>query len=409
MKVLWISNIIFPELCKELNIDSPVIAGWMQSGAKALLDIDQEIQLAVASPYDGTEVKCIDTFAIRYYLFPSKKGNQEIHLKKIYDDFLPDVTHIHGTEYFHALASANSCNPKKTVVSIQGMVSVYSNYYFGGIEKSHIKTSLRDILRFDTLKTQQKNMAKRGKAEIEVLQKVNHVIGRTSWDKAHVWAINPNANYYAVNETLRPSFYETQWTLSDCEPYSIFLSQAHYPIKGIQQIIKALPLVKKHFPNVKVYVAGGNIIDKPFYRKNGFAYYLEKLMKRYNVRDCFEFLGALEEKEMVKRFQKSHVFVCPSAIENSPNSVGEAQLIGTPCIASYVGGSMDMIEDGKTGFLYRFEEIELLAYRICELFSHQTLSEKISNNARIEARKRHHAIQNAYDLISVYKKINTHS
>lgn len=404
MKVLWISNIIFPELCKELNIESPVIAGWMQSSAKALLDIDQEIKLAVASPYDGTEVKCIDTFAIRYYLFPSKKGNQEMHFKKVYDDFLPDVTHIHGTESFHALTAVNACNPNKTVVSIQGMVSVYSNYYFGGIEKTHVKTSLRDIIRFDTLKTQQKNMAKRGKAEIEVLQKVNHVIGRTSWDKAHVWAINPNANYYAVNETLRPSFYDAQWTFSECEPYSIFLSQAHYPIKGIQQIIKTIPLVKKKFPKVKVYVAGGNIIDKPFYRKNGFAYYLEKLMKWYNVHDCFEFLGALEEKEMVKRFQKSHVFICPSAIENSPNSIGEAQLIGTPCIASYVGGSMDMIEDGKTGFLYRFEEIELLAYRICELFSHQTLCEKISKNAQIEARKRHNAVQNAHDLISLYKK-----
>ena len=61
----------------------------------------------------------------------------------------------------------------------------------------------------------------------------------------------------------------------------------------------------------------------------------------------------------------------------SPNSVGEAQLIGTPCIASYTGGIMDMITDNETGFLYRYEEIALLAQRVCELFENSKLCEKL--------------------------------
>lgn len=38
MRVLWISNIIFPELCNKIGIPAPVVGGWMQACAKALLD-----------------------------------------------------------------------------------------------------------------------------------------------------------------------------------------------------------------------------------------------------------------------------------------------------------------------------------------------------------------------------------
>lgn len=49
MKVLWISNIIFPDLCNKLGIAAPVVGGWMQAGAKSLLAKDKSIKLAVAS------------------------------------------------------------------------------------------------------------------------------------------------------------------------------------------------------------------------------------------------------------------------------------------------------------------------------------------------------------------------
>ena len=54
----------------------------------------------------------------------------------------------------------------------------------------------------------------------------------------------------------------------------------------------------------------------------------------------------------------------PSSIENSPNSLGEAQLLGVPCIASDVGGVTDMIPNKECGIIYRFEEVELLAKHI---------------------------------------------
>lgn len=406
MKLLWISNVLFPEMCKELQLPVPVVGGWMEAGARSLLKINKEqIVLAVAMIYNGKELKYINKYSIKYYLIPSITGNLEANFKEIKDGFQPDLVHIHGTEYPHSLAYINACGTQNVVVSIQGLVSVYAQHYFGGICEKHIHNSFRDWVRQDSLTRQQRNMAIRGVQEIALLQKIEHVIGRTSWDQSHIWAINSSAFYHFCNETLRPAFYEFVWEYNACEPFSIFLSQAHYPIKGIHQIIKAVSIVKRHFPEVKVYVAGNNFFNISLWKRNGFANYIQWLMKKSNLLSNFIFLGPLPEKEMALRFQKANVFVCPSAIENSPNSVGEAQLIGTPCIASYVGGSMDMIKDGETGFLYRFEEIELLAYRICQLFREKELCIYLSENEKAAARKRHDGAINAEQLFSIYKKI----
>ena len=115
--------------------------------------------------------------------------------------------------------------------------------------------------------------------------------------------------------------------------------------------------------------------------------------------------GSINEQEMAKMYVKAHVFVCPSSIENSSNSLGEAQIIGTPAIASYVGGVPDMAEHEKTALLYRFEEYEMLAYFIVRIFSDADLAERLSENGRIVARKRHDEDVNASTLLNIYRKM----
>ena len=68
MKILWLSNVLFPEVCDEMNIEKPVLGGWMHSAAMALWNVNSNIQLAVASVYEGNEFRIIDKFNITYYI-----------------------------------------------------------------------------------------------------------------------------------------------------------------------------------------------------------------------------------------------------------------------------------------------------------------------------------------------------
>ena len=75
--------------------------------------------------------------------------------------------------------------------------------------------------------------------EKKILQNVSNVIGRTEWDRKCVMSINQRCHYYHCNETLRDTFYEGSWNIENIQRYSIFVSQAYYPIKGLHILISA--------------------------------------------------------------------------------------------------------------------------------------------------------------------------
>lgn len=385
----------------------------MFSGAMGLLQESSGLKLAVAALYDGDALERFECDGIDYYLIPGKKSRKiydediEAEWKAVAENFLPDVVHIHGTERAHGLAFLRALGREKVVVSIQGLVSVYERYYFGSIEASELKRHVtpRDILRKDTLFDQRRNMRARGVLEKESLMLAKHVIGRTSWDRSHALAINSDSRYYHCDETIRSKFYENTWGLDKCQRDSIFLSQAHYPIKGLHKLIMAMPFVLKRFPGVKVRIGGSNLLDKPFWKRGGYANYIISLIKKKGLDNIITFTGPLSEEDMVGEYINSHVFVCPSAIENSPNSIGEAQILGVPCIASYVGGVPDMIEDGVTGLLYRFEEHEMLADSICRLLADDGLASLLSERGRAEGRARHDRRSNSRRLLEIYGEV----
>jgi glycosyltransferase involved in cell wall biosynthesis len=415
MKILWITNTLFPDVCKKLNIAEPVINGWLIGGLKNLNIYNKNLTFAVATLYNGRDFQLLNINNISYYLIPRGKSNKtydkkiEIHFCKIKKQFSPNIIHIHGTEYPGLLAYVKACGNESVIVSLQGIISSIEQYYFGNISKLKLflGTTLRDIFRNDTIFKQKKSLRYRSKYEIELLKSVNYIIGRTLWDKSQTQAINPSAQYLKCNETLRDEFYTGEtWELENCDKYTIFLSQGYYPIKGLHQIIRALPLIIKQYPNTRIYIAGNNFFSKPWWRLHGYAKYILDLIKKRRLNDKVIFLGQLSPQEMKKRYLKSNVFVCPSAIENSPNSIGEAQILGVPCVASNVGGISDMIEDGVTGFLFRFEEYEILAKKICEIFEDIDLANKLSINGRITASERHNKVNNAKMLNDIYFRIN---
>lgn len=63
---------------------------------------------------------------------------------------------------------------------------------------------------------------------------------------------------------------------------------------------------------------------------SGYGKYLRKLMEENGLEDKITVLGQLSDVQMKEAYLNSHVFVCPSALENSPNSLGEAMLLGVP-------------------------------------------------------------------------------
>lgn len=405
MKVLWITNIKLPPLSEYLKEKPIAIGGWMISGLNQLKKIP-EIELAVATYDKGTKILDAVVDGIRYFTVPMKGHNPQKYNKHLESEwtevnkrFMPDVVHIHGTELGHGLAWVNANGAKNVCVSIQGLVSVCERYYKTDSLLDYIPLTFRDLVRFDWISRQRNNFKSRGKNEIKLLQSVNHIIGRTEWDKTHAWAINPTAKYHYCSETLREEFYKHKWEYKNCEPHTIFVSQGNYPIKGLHKILEAMPLVLRDFPDTHLNIAGWNILETSWYRKSSYAVILKKLIRKNKLVGKISFLGMLDEKQMCEQYLKNNIFVLPSAIENSPNSLGEAQLLGMPCLASAVGGVQQLVNNNPD-VLYRYDETEILAKKICEIF---VLAEKYQNN-NYHIDDKYNSKHNAINLLSIYKE-----
>ncbi|MDE6063413.1 MAG: glycosyltransferase family 4 protein, partial [Lachnospiraceae bacterium] len=210
-------------------------------------------------------------------------------------------------------------------------------------------------------------------------------------------------------ETLRPQFYGPGWQLSECERYSIFLSQGNYPVKGLHYLLLALPDIVKKFPGTKVYVAGDEITRygtlKEKIKIGSYGKYCLKLIKEAGLTEKVVFLGKLNSSEMCGQYLKSHLYLSPSSIENSSNSVGEAMLLGMPVVSSAVGGVPSMLEHEKEGLLYPCGDKDALTEAVCRMFADDTFAVSYGQKAAARAAITHNPDANYRRLVEIYREI----
>lgn len=418
MNILWLANVALPEASLLLHEKATPFGGWFVSAAAALAEQDG-IELSIAFPKNGlNDISVLNGTRIKFYLFPPvdekelSANTKDTYLTKILDEAMPDIVHIFGTEYVHTLAMVNACYEQNinVVISIQGLVSIYAKHFMAGLPPNvQNQFTLRNFLKQDNLSQQQNKFLTRGVFEIEALQKVSHIIGRTTWDRACTSQINPNAQYHFCNETLRDEFYKHTWDINQCERHSIFLSQASYPIKGLHFMLEAMLIILRQFPDTMLYIGGHNITKaddlKDKLKTTSYGKYIKELIERDNLQNNVVFTGILDEKKMCEQYLKSHVFVLPSSIENSPNSLGEAMILGVPCVASDVGGVADLLRHKDEGFVYQTDATYMLAHYVGEIFASDELALDLSKKARAHAMSTHDREHNTYTLIAIYEDI----
>lgn len=430
MRILWLINRILPMFYKELGMKETSYGGGWLTGLSNSLRKTEGIELAVCAPFsDIEENKSGSIDRVKYYLYPEKDFRQYdseavVRFREIDKEFKPDVIHIFGTEYPQTLEMIDAIGSDRVLISLTGILNEYFPWYRGGIPSGNIKrhTLIRKIasgnkklffLQNRLICYGEDDFKNRAFYETEALKKAKYVTGRTAFDRNFALKSNPAIKYYFCNESLRDTFYEPPcWKYELCEKHSIFISNSGYPIKGFHKMLEASEYLIRDYPDLKIYVAGNSPYSSTKGLKNKilqvtdeYGMYIQKLIKKFSLNTAIHFMGNLNEQEMKKTFLKANVFVLPSAIENSPNSLGEAMILKVPCVASDVGGVSDMIVDEKEGFLYQFDNVKALAAAVDRIFKDAALATEIGHAAFTHAAETHSIQNNNNTMISIYTDI----
>ena len=407
--ILWVCNSPLPEIQSSVGIRS-YNEGWLIGMSNQLRNREDIIFHYSFPQYISKRTVNRTIDGITFWGFYSHHNKpyciEKENIKKIrsiIQKIKPDIIHIFGTELPHALECMSSIVDKsKTIISIQGITSEIAKVYVKGIfwkdrfAGSFLQNKYRCILR------EQYEFYRRGINEKKILSNAENVIGRTDWDRKCIGKINSGCRYYHCNETLRGVFYDGVWDIEKIRKYSIFVSQANYSIKGLHMLIYALPLIKKDYPDVMVYVGG----QKEFLDKNTpYGRFIKKILAKYHVEENVIFLGYSTDEVVKQRLLNAHVMLMPSLVENSPNSIGEAMLLGTPVVASNVGGIPSILHNGVDGYLYACMNTRELADKICKIFKNDTLAMKFSRNGRKFAKLIYDKKRNMEQLLDIYNQV----
>lgn len=402
-KIMWVSNVPVDSVAIDCGQKVSGGGGWVQGLYEAMKD-DKSISLTICFPSNNDKKYIGETEGVKYFSFFQKQNIVGISdplainkrtiedIRFILDTVKPDILHVFGTEFSHSLLFLKQFNrPDRAIIHIQGLASAYyPYYYFADLPYLYRHFFVPSSIFRGTIASQQKIMRMRGKNEIQALKLAGYILGRTEWDKACTQKIT-KAEYRVCNEILRSPFYseDKEWVYDECEKHTLFASQSSYPLKGLHYILLALPSIINEFPDTKLYVAGTDPIKdeslKGFLTRSPYGFYLKSIIKRYNLKNNIIFTGSLSAEEMKAYYLKANAFVLSSTVENSPNSLGEAMILGTPCISSSVGGVSSMLTHEKEGLTYQYNEVHMLSHYICKVFKNPSLAKEIGAAARKRA------------------------
>jgi glycosyltransferase involved in cell wall biosynthesis len=394
-----------------------IFGGWIQSSI-FLLQNSPMIELAVVGLVH--EKSCIEEDNnTRYYKINYRKSPNR--LKRIYQrfrckiqddmvmkdylgairDFNPDIVHIFGLESFLCnLIPALEC---RCIVHLQGLINPILNAWFPpGVSKNLFyfhSFNLFYFLKGIGQRQGYKTFQAKAKRELEYFRFIRLFMGRTDWDRMITRSLAKEFKYFHLEEVLRSDFYtDLQWNIKNREEVHFISVMSASIYKGLDVILRTAYLLKLRNVRFQWIICGAS-------KNDTVVKTMEKIVKKKYDQQNISFLGKKTPQELIPLLLDADIFIHPSYIENSPNSVCEAQMLGLPVVATNVGGIPSLITDNETGILFPTNDIYLLAEIIVSLLSDPQKMQYLGKNARIAARKRHDREAILENMENIYQEI----
>jgi len=143
--------------------------------------------------------------------------------------------------------------------------------------------------------------------------------------------------------------------------------------KGIDHLIRAVPLLLKEFPDLKIVIAGPDC---------GMIWRLKKLARELRIENNTIFTGPLSEKDKYAAIASSEALILPSSFEAQGLVLLEAQALGIPVIATRQGGIPHFIKDGKNGILIEYGKPDQIAEVLKKILKNENLARRLGETGR---------------------------
>lgn len=373
--------------------------GWIASLQREIMSHhSEEMSLSLAFPSeksfheesDGVDYYGIEQIKHTFWKYEQKEKAFCERIKEVIDKVNPDAILCFGTE--NGLGLACMLTDVPVIIHLQGILNPYYEAWMpqGLSWRKWLWGNKNAILTWLALKEFKKR-------ERKMFRSCKYFIGRTDWDQKITRLLAPQAEYFYCSEMLRPVIYNSDkiWTKTDNQKKHIVSIISGSIYKGGDLILRASKVLKENVSFDFVWEVYG-INDMSVWEKLAHV-------KHDDVNISIK--GVINATQLIDVVCSADVYVHPSYIENSPNTVCEAQLLGAPVIVTDVGGTSTLVKHEETGIVVPANDPYLMAAEVSNLILDQKKASLLGKNARKVALGRHQPSIIVEDLIGVFNKL----
>lgn len=278
----------------------------------------------------------------------------QYRVKKKLNQIKPDLINAHMTAPLFGYPALITGYP--TIVTVHGIISEESKTWTG--ISGRIKKIIYSLM--------EKEVLKKSKYLSVVSPYVEHKIGYLT-----------QGNIKVIPNGVREDFFDIK---NNRISNRILNIGGIEPRKGLYNLILAILQIKDIIPDVELHIIG-KIRKKSYYDELISFINLNKLEK--NVL----FLGGISKDDLKTEIGECSIFVFPSQEESQGIVLLEAMAAGKPVVTTNIGGIPFVVENGKTGILVEYGDIEALKTGIISLLKDEKLNMKMGEAGKVIARK----------------------
>ncbi|TDY22749.1 glycosyltransferase involved in cell wall biosynthesis [Paraburkholderia sp. BL6665CI2N2] len=181
---------------------------------------------------------------------------------------------------------------------------------------------------------------------------------------------------------------------SDMTPYVAFAGRFTEG-KGLDELLRAAALLKRQGLTIQLRLAGAGDTDR-----------WTRAAIEYGVRDQVSFVGWLQGDAKLEFYRDAALFCMPSHFEAFGISTLEAMFIGRPVVGTRIGGFLDLVEEGVTGYLVPCGDVAELAERIRRLVESPELARTMGRHGVARALSRYSVEAVVRQYVHCYRNVS---
>ena len=279
---------------------------------------------------------------------------QIMPLKRKINGIKPDLVHAQGSFVPYSTTAALLRNKYPTLLTVHGIAA----------KEIKFKKGINFIFNILFQKPNERYVVSKIPNIIAVSSQAKNVISEMTQSKIHVI---PNGIDFEDIQKVQPH-------KSIEHPIILFIGNLE-KLKDIDSLIKAIPIIKKSIPNIRVFIGGEGSEENK----------LKKLAKKLNIEENVKFLGFASGDYKYSWYKTADLCVIPSLYETFGIVCLEAMACGKPVVASNIGGIPFVVEDRETGLLFECGNAKDLAEKVIFLLQNEELREKMGEAGRKRA------------------------